>query len=212
MAAKPKNKLWSGLGAAFALSAIYFNHPGKQWLIVLCVALSVSLVYGFSDWPRRTGFTVAEKMGRWVALVLICSLLALCWGSLWWPRWSLSSSQRTRLAALAKEIPKNVAFVVEVPPTDELGKQFGHELMSVFADNGASVNKITVVRGLGEDPVGIIILVPQQEECPAYRYGSGVSSVMSQIGIPAHLSYQQGLGMADCNGFVVLVGTKPRDD
>jgi len=82
--------------------------------------------------------------------------------------------------------------------------------MEVFEKNGATVNKITVIHGVGPDPEGILVLVPQQEDCPAYRYGSGLSGAMSQVGITAHLDFQQGLGMVDCHGFVIWVGTKPR--
>lgn len=208
-------KTRGGAGAVSLLTAlalVLFNNPPKREIEALCVAIFVCAVYGLSGWVSKKGLTVAERMGHGVALVIVCSGVVVWYGSFFWPSWKLTGEQKSTLASFSRSLPAEDTFVIELPQSDELGQQFGHDLMSVFADNGARVNKITVLHGVGADPVGTVILIPEQENCPAYRYGTQMATVLNGSGITAHMFPQSGPGMADCNSFVILVGTKPRED
>lgn len=96
----------------------------RTWtqIAVLSAALEVCLLYGLSGWIAEAGLSVAERIGRSVALFIAVSCAVAMYG--WWfrPGWHLTSEQEDGLAELAKKIPKNIVILVELPENSVAGQ------------------------------------------------------------------------------------------
>ena len=192
MAAKPKSKIGKGLAVASTLCLLFFNHLHKDEISIVCVLIALSLIYAFSDWAVR-GSSPAEKIGRWVALPVFCGAIAL-----------------------VLQMPKDMVLLVELPTGDKMAQDYGEQIRQVFQDNGAKVNKIRVLHGLGPDPEGMLVITPQEpldgSWCASYRYGSALAFQMSQHGMPTVLTYDtSGVKTVDCSSLEIWVGKKPRE-
>ena len=215
MAAKPKSKIGKGLAVASTLCLLFFNHLHKDEISIVCVLIALSLIYAFSDWAVR-GSSPAEKIGRWVALPVFCGAIALVLAAHFWPNWELTGEQRPILAEMAKQMPKDMVLLVEFPTGDKMAQDYGEQIRQVFQDNGAKVNKIRVLHGLGPDPEGMLVITPQEpldgSWCASYRYGSALAFQMSQHGMPTVLTYDtSGVKTVDCSSLEIWVGKKPRE-
>lgn len=203
---------------ALTLALVVFNRPAKGWLILLCAGMCACFVYAFSGYPgsgTQQGFRIFV---RWAFLVFLCAIVSAAWGRIWWPAWQLTGDQKTKIASIASEMPKDLSLVVEYPPAyNALGQEFGEELRKVFDDNTKGrVNRITVIHALSPELEGLAVLVPQElldgSICTSYRYGTALYTVMAQAGIQSTLANDGAQpGLVDCSSVVGYVGKKPKD-
>ena len=87
-----KTKRGGGLIVALTFASLLFNHPQNEWIVVLCVAQGLSLLYEFSDYPRA-GERTFQVVVRWVFLIISCASLPAAWGSYWWQRIAVTPEQ-----------------------------------------------------------------------------------------------------------------------
>jgi hypothetical protein len=80
---------------AFALGSILFNHLQRPEVVCVSVAISLALIFAFSDWPLKKGLTVAEHLGRFGALTLCCGGIGCLLGWYFWPRITVMPSKLT---------------------------------------------------------------------------------------------------------------------
>jgi hypothetical protein len=59
-------------------------------LLLICSAMVLCLLYAFSDWFTKRGLSVAERIGRAVALIVVCSLVISLYGWHFWPKISFA--------------------------------------------------------------------------------------------------------------------------
>lgn len=205
-----------GIGVAFTLALVLFDRLRPPEIALVCSGISLAVAFAFSDWPLNRGLTVAERIGRWGALILCCASFGVLVGWHFWPDWKLTDEQQSVLAEMAKETPKDMVLLVELPTGDKLGQDYGEQIRKVFQDNGSKVNKIRVMHGLGPDPEGMLVIAPQEpldgSRCASYRYGVALALQMSQHGMPTILTYDtSGVKVVDCSSLEIWVGKKPKE-
>ncbi len=197
------------LALAFTVACAMFGAHTWTQIGMLAAAMDALLLYALRGWVTKRGLSIPERMGRSVALLFIASSAV---GALSWqfrPGWHLTGEQEDGLVEVAKKIPKNIAVLVELPENSIAGQEYGKDIMQVFKDNGVNVNSITVFRGMGETPVGLVISTRYRSD-PAYQVASYVHSKMLFLKIPAE--FQEGNTItADATSFVIYVGSKPVD-
>jgi len=170
--------------------------------------MAAFLIYGLSGWVTKKGLSVPERMGRGV--VLLCLVLGVVGAYSWEfrPGWHLTSEQEDGLVEAAKNIPKNIVVLIELPENSIAGQEYGRDIMRVFKENGVQVNSVTVFHGAGETPVGLVVSVRDRDD-PAYQVAGYVHSKMLFLKMPA--TFQEGNPVADATSFIVYVGSKPVD-
>ena len=206
MSSKTSSLRRGALAVAATLALLLFNHLDQRNIVLVCLAIGVLLFYGLSGWIIKSKLGFAGKLGRSTALLLFCSSAAGLIGWYFWPSWHLTNTQENGLAALAREIPKNIVVVVELPSDSELGEEYGTDIMRVLHDSGTSVNQVRVYRGVGETPVGVIVATRNISD-PAYRPALMLQAGMFQLRIPA--KFRDGDALADDGSIVIYVGSKP---
>ena len=180
----------------------------KTWthIIVLCVLMGACLIYGLSGWITKKGLSVAERMGRAVALTVFVFGLVAFYG--WWfrPGWHLSGEQEDALSEAATKIPKQVVVLVELFENSTAGQAYGHEIMDVLKRKGANVNSITVFRGVDPTPIGLIVCAPSRSD-PGYQ----AAGYMHWKMLMAHVSakFQEDCPNVDRDSFIIYVGSRP---
>jgi hypothetical protein len=121
----------------------------------------------------------------------------------------LTGEQEDGLAEVAKNIPKEIVVLVELPENSPAGQDYGKDIMRVLKDNGARVNSVTVFYGVGETPVGLVVSARYRTD-EAYKVADYVHSKMVFLKMPA--KFQEGnTASADATSFIVYVGSKPVD-
>jgi hypothetical protein len=92
---------------------------------LLGVGIAASLLYGLSGWVTKRGLSVVERIGRGIALLLSVSCVIALYGWQFRPGWHLTSEQEDGLADVAKNIPKNIVVLVELPENSIAGQDYG---------------------------------------------------------------------------------------
>jgi hypothetical protein len=62
------------------------GQPGRRGIIIVGLGMVASLCYAFSDWPKKKGLSVAERMGRWAALGLVACTTCGAYVYQFWPK------------------------------------------------------------------------------------------------------------------------------
>lgn len=70
---------------ALALGLVLFNQLPRWGIVCLCVGIGVSLTFALSDFALRKGLTVAERIGRWAAILALSVLSPTIIARLVWP-------------------------------------------------------------------------------------------------------------------------------
>jgi hypothetical protein len=176
---------------------------------MLGVGMAAFLIYALSGWITKGSLSIAERMGR--SAVLLCTV-SIAVGIYSWqfrPGWHLTSEQEDGLVEVAKNIPKSIVVLVELPENSIAGQDYGKDIMRVFKDNGVRVNSITVFYGAGETPVGLVVSARYSSD-PAFQVAGYVHSKMLFLKMPAR--FQAGnLAAADATSFIIYVGSRPID-
>jgi hypothetical protein len=176
---------------------------------MLAAAMDACLICALSGWITKRDLSIAERMGRSAALLVIASSVVGIYSWQFRPGWHLTSEQENGLVEVAKKIPNNIVVLVELPENSVAGQEYGRDIMQVLKDNGVKVNSITVFYGVGETPVGLVISARYRSDT-AYEVASYVHSKMLFLKMPA--KFQEGNAVtADATSFIIYVGSKPVD-
>jgi hypothetical protein len=70
---------------AFPLVLVFFNRPSRGEIVVLGPVIFVFLFFGFSSWFTKHSLSIAERMGRVVALLISCTLALGTYAWHFWP-------------------------------------------------------------------------------------------------------------------------------
>ena len=210
MSSKGSKTRKGALGMALAAALTFLSRPSQQWVFYsLCALLFITIFYGLSGWATKKRLSFAETMGRTVILLCVVSCAVAIYAWQFRPGWHLTAEQEDGLSDAAKHIPKDVYILVELPENNIAGKGYGKEIMQVLKHNGANVNSITIFKGVGETPVGLVVSARFRGE-PGFEAASYVHSKMLSLEIPA--TFQAGNNWsADASSFVIYVGSRPPD-
>ena len=81
----PKKARKGALVVAGTLALVYFNHPTAKEIIWLSAPIALLLAYGLSGWATKKHLSVAEKIGRLMALLIVCVLCVCLYAWHFWP-------------------------------------------------------------------------------------------------------------------------------
>jgi hypothetical protein len=194
---------------AFTFACAMFGARTWTQIGMLGIGMAAFLIYALSGWGNQERLVHRERMGR--SAVLLCTL-SLGVGIYSWqfrPGWHLTSEQEDGMVEVAKNIPKNIVVLVELPENSISGQDYGKDIMRVFKDNGVRVNSITVFYGVGETPVGLVVSARYSGD-PAFQVAGYVHSKMLFLKMPAR--FQAGnVAATDATSFIIYVGSKPVD-
>jgi len=154
----------------------------------------------------KRGLSVPERMGRSITLLLAVALIVGIYSWQFRPGWHLTSEQEDGLADASKKIPKDVAVLVELYENSPAGQEYGYDIMRVLKDNGVNTNSITVFRGVGPTPVGIVISAPHRGD-PAYDIAGYIHWKMLTLHMPAR--FEADGANVEPKAFIIYVGSRP---
>ena len=137
-----KKKRGGALAMAVTLALAFFGHPSNEWILVLCAALSLSLIYAFSDYPTR-GDDGFRRFVRWTFLVILCASTSSIWGWFWWQRITVSPA-RVSFEGYPNETfnfsvrngRSDGVYDVQIPFPIGHGKHFEDKFSAKVAPNG----------------------------------------------------------------------------
>lgn len=196
----------AALALSLPLALTFFSSRTWPQIIALCILLAACLIYGLSGWASKGSLGVAGNIGRSAVLVVFVSVVVAFYG--WWfrPGWHLTGDQEEVLADAANKIPKNITILVELFENSTAGQEYGHDIMRVLKENGASVNSITVFRGVDPTPVGIVVCAPHRGD-PGHEAAGFMHWRMLTANIPA--KFQEDCANVDRSSFIIYVGSRP---
>jgi hypothetical protein len=120
----------------------------------------------------------------------------------------LTSEQEDGLADAAHKVPKDIAVLVELYENSPAGQEYGHDIMRVLKDNGVNTNSITVFRGVGPTPVGIVIAAPRRGD-PGHDIAGFIHWKMLTLHMPA--SFEEDSPNVESKAFIIYVGSRPTE-
>ena len=195
------------LGVALAAALTFLSRPSQPWAFYsLCALLLVSLLYGLSGWVTKPGLSFPERMGRGIALLSVVSVVVALYAWQFRPGWHLTGEQEDGIADAATKIPKDVVVLVELYENSPAGQDYGHDIMRVLKDNGARVNSITVFRGVGPTPVGIVVCAPHRGDL-----GHDIAGYLHWKMLTLHMPavFAEDCPNVDSKSLILYVGSRP---